>query len=115
MRSAKLELQRRAGLAKRCRSAHLLVFNNEAFLLNLCGSGCVERSFDNYSFQRRLFPEALKIFHTQTKEPTKGLKLISHGHLPTEVLFIISSSLCLENHWVKTKALFRSSTTYSVL
>ena len=88
------------------------MFNNEAFLFNLHGSALNEaRSFNNYSFQRRLFPDALnKIIHTQTKEPTKDLKLISHGHWPMKVLFIFSLSLRLENHWVKTKVSFQSRT-----
>ena len=43
MRSAKLEYSTlHAGLAKRCRSAHLFVFNNEAFFINLHGSALNE-------------------------------------------------------------------------
>ena len=51
------------------RSAHLLVFNNAAFRFNLHGSALNEaRSSNDYSFQRRLFPEALKhLAHTNQR------------------------------------------------
>jgi len=100
-----------AGLAQidsYSRSAHLLVFNNEAFLFNLHGSALNE-ALIIIRFSAACSPKLKKNFHTQTKEPTKDLKLISHGHWPTKVLFIFLLYLRLENHWVKTKVSFRSS------
>ena len=50
-------------------------FSNEAFLFNLHGSALYEaRSFNNYSFQRRLYPEALKNLSHTNQRAHEGLE-----------------------------------------